>query len=69
MKDVLAQYESDWKQLSPIVFKLTKLADYVDIDEKLVVSPEVVSVISNFDEFKRQSSHTTLVHRNHLGAL
>ena len=66
---MLDKYESDWKQLSPIVYKLTKLADYVDIHEKMVVSPDVAAVIVNFEEFKKQQQHTTLVQRNHLGAL
>jgi len=51
------------------VYKLTKMAEYVSIDEKLVVSPEVAGIIMNFEDFKKQQLHTTSVHRNHLGAL
>jgi len=41
IKNVLEKYEQDWKDLSPIVFKLSKLAEYVNIEEKMVVSPAV----------------------------
>ena len=45
IKHVVDEYENDWRELSPIVYKLTKLAEFVNIEEKMVVSPEVALVI------------------------
>jgi hypothetical protein len=69
MKQALKDYESDWKQLSPIIRKLTKLVEYFSLEDGEIVFPTYDHIKADYEAFKKQQLHTTQVQRNQLSAL
>jgi hypothetical protein len=61
----LEKYENDWKLLSPVVLKLTKLVKFFSTED--LVALAYVKV--DFEDFTKSQLHTNNLQRNQLGAL
>lgn len=51
---MLNDYEADWKQLSPIVYKLTKLVEYFSVENDEIYFPTYDMMTKDYEKFKKQ---------------